>query len=81
MESERNKLIPATITEDEREVGDLLAMAWNKFCKLPVLHHADSEEFVRAIHAAQNIVLARVGLRSSQVYRPLPPNEAQSNGR
>lgn len=59
----------ATITEAEKAILDLLAKAWNKFCELPSgshlgAHHLDRPEFMKAIHEAQNIVLARVGMRS-----------------
>lgn len=55
--------------EQELRALDLLAQAWNTFIELPVLHHADREEFGRAIHAAQNIILAREGLRTTDVMR------------
>lgn len=60
----------ARITVDEETVLQLLGEAWNKFIKLPVEHHADKAEMTLAIHAAQNIILSRVGLRSTGVYRP-----------
>jgi hypothetical protein len=60
----------AQITPEEEAVMAALGDAYNKFIELPVQHHADNAEFVHAIHAAQNIVLARVGLRSTGVYRP-----------
>ncbi len=65
-----NKIVPSEITEQENEVLNILAAAWNRFSALPVLHHADQDEMAKAIHAAQNIILARVGLRSTGVYRP-----------
>lgn len=50
--------------EAEREVLRLLGEAAVKFAKLPGLHPSDRPEFVIAIHAAQNIVLARGALRA-----------------
>lgn len=47
------------MTEEENAVFNLLGEAANSFSKLPVLHPSDKSEFVLAIHAAQNIVLAR----------------------
>lgn len=47
------------MTKEENEVVELLADAWNKFVDLPVLHKADREEFMHALHQAQNIVMAR----------------------
>lgn len=51
------------MTEQEKKVLDLLGSAVNAFGELPEMHQSDRPEFVGAIHAAQNIVLARSGLR------------------
>lgn len=40
-----------------------LAAAWNMFLSLPEAHASDRDEFMRAIHAAQNILLAREALK------------------
>jgi hypothetical protein len=48
-----------SITEDEKDVVDLLAMAWNKFTALPEQHPCDRPEFMQAVHAAQCIIMAR----------------------
>ena len=61
------------MTEEEKRVLKLLGQAYNEFRQLEVIHHADVSEFVLAIHAAQNIILARAGLRATGVYRPSPP--------
>lgn len=54
----------AQLTDEEREVLELLGHAADKFSALPEEHPADLADFVNAIHAAQNIVLSRVGLRA-----------------
>jgi hypothetical protein len=51
------------VTDAERRVVMLLAEAWNAFLELPVEHPSNTDEFCRAIHAAQDKVLARVGRR------------------
>jgi len=51
------------MTENEREVIDLLAKAWNSYVNLPVEHSSDLIEFQTAIHSAQLLVLARLGRR------------------
>lgn len=51
------------LTEQEREVAMRLAAAWDTFCALPVEHPDDTDEFRRAIHAAQAKVLMRPGRR------------------
>ncbi len=45
----------------------LLCKAWDKFLELPEAHPDDNTEFRHAIHAAQNIILARVGRRTPEV--------------
>lgn len=59
---------PAILTPEENEVMAHLTRAYNGFLKLPVAHTHDEPEFVLAINAAQNIILARVGLRSSRLF-------------
>jgi hypothetical protein len=50
--------------KQELSVLSLLAQAWNAFVELPEEHSADRHEFMHAIHAAQNIVFARIGKRN-----------------
>lgn len=52
------------VTEQEAKVVGLLAEAWNEFLKLPAEHPMAQQEFCSAIHACQEKVLARVGLRA-----------------
>lgn len=47
------------LSSQERIVIDYLAEAWNAFIELPILHQSDREEFMRAIHQAQLLVMAR----------------------
>lgn len=61
------------LTPEEIEVANLLGQAWNAFVKLPIVHHADRIDFEYAIRLAQNIVLARSGLRDLDICRPEPP--------
>lgn len=49
--------------EDEIQVLNNLAEAWNGFLKLKLMHNDDIDEFRRLIHACQEKVLARAGLR------------------
>ncbi len=51
------------MNEEEELVVHYLACAWNNFLKLPIEHPDDIPEFRKAIHQAQNIVLARLGRR------------------
>jgi len=51
------------MTDAEKEVVEMLADAWNRYCGLPKYHPADDGEFCQAIHAAQNIILSRAGRR------------------
>ena len=52
------------LTEAEAAVVYMLAEAWNAYCALPVEHPMEPDEFCRAIHAAQDKVLARPGRRA-----------------
>lgn len=52
------------MNEEEKNVLRLLSQAASEFGKLEKLHRADLPEFVHAIHAAQNIVLSRAGMRA-----------------
>jgi hypothetical protein len=54
----------AKLSKQEKKVVNLLGEAAVKFGELPLEHPDDAREFALAIHAAQNIVLARVGLRA-----------------
>jgi hypothetical protein len=47
------------LSDAEERIVSLLGKAWQEFESLPPQHPCDSPEFLRAIHAAQNIVLAR----------------------
>lgn len=62
------------MSDDEKEVLRLLGLAWNKFLELPAYHYMDNHEFCHAIHAAQNIVLARAGMREEGIVRLEPDN-------
>lgn len=47
------------LSKEEQEVADKLGEAATLQAALPSIHPSDTPEFVQAIHAAQNIVLAR----------------------
>lgn len=47
------------LTADEQNCLNHLGEIANQYKTLPVVHEADLAEFVAAIHAAQNIILAR----------------------
>lgn len=47
------------LTKEERALVEALGACASDHHQLPVIHQSDEDEFVRAIHAAQNIVLAR----------------------
>ncbi len=52
-----------SLLPEEKEVICLLANVWNAFLLLSVSHGDDIDDFRYAIHAAQRIVLARMGRR------------------
>ena len=47
------------LTNEEREVLDLLAQAWNAFAELLVQHVNHKSEMAGFIHQAQRLVMAR----------------------
>lgn len=56
------------MTDQERATLERLADAWNAFCALPIYHPSDADEFMRAIHAAQHIIMARVAVRAEPAF-------------
>lgn len=57
------------LTPTENQVLGLLGDAWSKFIALPAAHPSDAREMKHAIHAAQNIVLARPATEAKQAKR------------
>lgn len=57
-------MLEPLLTEGERQVVNALADAWNAFLELKPVHPDDQVEFRQAIHAAQNIVMARPVLKN-----------------
>lgn len=51
------------LSDDEIQITQKLGEIWGLFLELPQLHPDDEDEFRFAIHAAQNIILARPGCR------------------
>lgn len=57
------------MTIDERVILDDLGKCFDGFNLLPVLHPMDQADFCHAIHACQNIVLARAAMRQLKAER------------
>lgn len=51
------------ITEQEKQVVDLLAEVWNTFLKINDLCRQEEEEFCYMIHQCQNAIAARSAYR------------------
>lgn len=51
------------MTSQEIRVLNLTRDVWNEFLKLPTVHPTDQVEFMHHMHALQNILLAREGMR------------------
>lgn len=64
------------MTPEEIAVLQTLGAAWNQFSSMKPAHPCDAEDFMRAIHAAQNIVLARRGMRDEDV-KLMAPGKAE----
>ncbi|WP_374979021.1 hypothetical protein PSGK_18935 [Pseudomonas solani] len=54
----------AELSDEEAAVVELLGQAWSAYLQLPVEHAAEAPEFCRAVHACQDMVLARCGRRA-----------------
>ncbi|WP_145538273.1 hypothetical protein [Yersinia kristensenii] len=52
-----------TLLTDEQRVAQMLGDAWNQYLQLPVEHPSERDEFCRAIHDCQRIILARPAIR------------------
>ena len=48
------------LTPDEQAAWEALAVAWNHFSKLPATHPSHTEQMMRAIHSAQDVLGLRV---------------------
>lgn len=62
----------AELTEQEARVARLLGDLWNEYLQLPVEHPMEREEFCKAVHVCQDIVLSRCGRRALQTAGVLP---------
>lgn len=47
------------MTDQEKEIIDLTAEIWNKYIQLPVQHPCDRDEFCKALHICQHLVMIR----------------------
>ncbi|WP_448645377.1 hypothetical protein [Pseudomonas mediterranea] len=56
--------MPIVLTDREAFIVHLLAGVWDEYLKLPAEHPMDRAEFCHAIHAVQDMVLARPGRRA-----------------
>lgn len=54
----------AELTDQEAKVAQMLGEVWNEYLKLPIEHPMEQKEFCSAIHACQNMVLTRCGVRA-----------------
>ncbi|CNE47899.1 phage-like protein [Yersinia bercovieri] len=52
-----------TLSADEQRVAQMLGDAWNQYLQLPIEHPCERDEFYRAIHGCQRIILARPAIR------------------
>jgi phage baseplate assembly protein W len=56
----------SNMTKTEREAMNLTAQLWNKLNELPAEHPDDINDLRFHIHAIQNIIYTRVGMRVSK---------------
>ena len=63
------------MTDEEMAIMNALASVWNLFLKMPMEDASEVTDLCHHIHGAQNIVLARAGLRAIRKAR----DEARTN--
>ena len=59
------------MNDQEREVIDKLADAWNAFIKMKTVHPDECNEFRTLIHHAQAMIMARPEQRKFNEQKPL----------
>lgn len=58
-----DKTAPSGMSEEEKEVHDLLMEVWEKFNKLSRRHPDELKDFYRAIHVQQRLLAIRITAR------------------
>lgn len=51
------------MTKQEKKALEISVDLWDQLCKLPIMHDDDIHEFRFHIHAIQNSIYAREGIR------------------
>ena len=62
--------LPERLTDEEREILDLLSQAFNKFKTLPIQHPMHQGEFATSIHQSQRLIMSRVVARQEGWVKP-----------
>ncbi|EPZ8126036.1 hypothetical protein ACXV6R_003933 [Yersinia enterocolitica] len=52
-----------TLSAAEHRIAQMLGDVWNQYLQLPTEHPNERDEFCRAIHAGQALILARAAIR------------------
>jgi len=60
---------------NEKEIMDLLSKSYNLFIETPQTHPSDMDDFCKAIHLAQGIIMERIVRRDyPNVFKSIPEN-------
>lgn len=63
------KTVSASHTQEELEIMNHLAQAWEIYCQLEAQHPSDQGDFLKAIHDAQKTIAIRLARRNSpEIY-------------
>lgn len=69
MEEDQNASNPSGLTIREQAVADALVAAWNSFQLIVATYSVDDcDDFRRAIHEAQRILMSRIVARNYPKY-------------
>lgn len=58
------KDLSCTLKAEEHRLAQMLGDVWNAYLELPIEHPCEREEFCRAIHACQDMILSRPAIRA-----------------
>ena len=62
----------ALLNIDESTILNILAEAWNQFAELEELHPQHAEDFCKAVHDAQRLVMCRPVCRELHLDKDQP---------
>lgn len=69
---------PETVTDEERDILSLLAEAYNKTIRLPIMFHDDARLFSDGVNALMDMIYSRAGRRAVGFFQPVRTDQRMS---